>query len=246
MYLLQLKSVGPRLVPFFKTVAIFFVLFGEDCYTESIFYCIIKCLPIVSLMIFVLLHGINFTEAYSYSRKILLGLFFSAVGDAFLVWKEVGYLQHGFIMFVISQVMYVSAFGMQPVKMYVGVVCSVTASMVYAYLYPGLFGVWVYLVPLYVGLIFLMLWRAIARFQIFNDLWTWTKLCGCLGAVCFVISDLVIAINMFRYPVPYAHKLIMITYYAAQLGITLSVVDSQVDSLVKDGGDVNNNYAYTD
>jgi hypothetical protein len=31
---------------------------------------------------------------------------------------------------------------------------------------------------------------------------------------------------MFIGKVPYSHQIIMITYYAAQLGITLSVVDS--------------------
>ena len=31
---------------------------------------------------------------------------------------------------------------------------------------------------------------------------------------------------MFIYDVPYSHPIIMLTYYAAQLGIALSVVDS--------------------
>merc|ERR1711894_289424 len=77
----QLKSVGPKLVPFFKTLVIFYVLFPEESYLESIFYCAIKCLPVISLMIFVLLHGMSFSEYYSYSRKVLVGLIFSALGD---------------------------------------------------------------------------------------------------------------------------------------------------------------------
>jgi len=41
-----------------------------------------------------------------------------------------------------------------------------------------------------------------------------------------VISDSILSFDMFIYDVPYSHPIIMLTYYAAQLGIALSVVDS--------------------
>jgi len=69
---LQLKSVGPKLVPFFKTLTIYFVLFADGSRLESPLYCAIKCLPVVSLMFFVLLHGMSFSEYYSYSRKVAI------------------------------------------------------------------------------------------------------------------------------------------------------------------------------
>jgi hypothetical protein len=53
-----LKSVGPKLVPFFKTVAIYFVLF-IPAERPSLFAMLIKCLPIISLIVFVLLHGMS-------------------------------------------------------------------------------------------------------------------------------------------------------------------------------------------
>lgn len=58
LFVLQLKSVGPKLVPFFKTVAIYFVLF-IPVERPSCFAMAIKCLPIVSLIVFVLLHGMS-------------------------------------------------------------------------------------------------------------------------------------------------------------------------------------------
>ena len=182
-----LKSVGPKLVPFFKTLAIYFVLFGDGSKLESIFYCAIKCLPIISLIIFVLLHGMSFSEYYSYSRKILVGLVFSCFGDAFLVWKSLGYFDHGVAMFAIAQMMYASAFGLTPVNPSAGVACSVLAAMTYSFLFPGLKGSMVYICLIYISLIGFMVWRAIARVQFFNDLWTWTKLCGCAGALCFIV-----------------------------------------------------------
>ena len=229
--MLQVKSNGPKLVPFFKTVAIFFVLFGEDSYLNSFFYCVIKCLPIGSLIFFVLLHGMNFTEAYAYSRKILLGLIFSAIGDAFLVWKG-QYFIHGLCAFAVAQVCYAWAFGMRPVKPYTGAVMAIIASMTYMYNLPGLKGVMVYFGLLYVAVIGLMGWRAIARFQRHED-WPWTSLSGMIGAISFMISDSVIAINKFRFEVPYSHNIIMTTYYFAQMCIALSVVDSQADAVIE-------------
>jgi len=59
-------------VPFFKTLTIYFVLFADGCRLESPLYCAIKCLPVISLMFFVLLHGMSFSEYYSYSRKVTI------------------------------------------------------------------------------------------------------------------------------------------------------------------------------
>ncbi|CAL4097381.1 unnamed protein product, partial [Meganyctiphanes norvegica] len=56
-----LKSVGPKLVPFFKTVAIYFVIF-IPAEQPSLFALILKCLPVLSLIAFVLLHGMSLGE----------------------------------------------------------------------------------------------------------------------------------------------------------------------------------------
>ncbi|XP_005101617.1 lysoplasmalogenase-like protein TMEM86A [Aplysia californica] len=228
-----LKSVGPKLVPFFKTVAIFFVLFGQE-ERSSIFFCIVKCLPVVSLIAFVLLHGMSLDECYRYSRRILVGLVFSAIGDAFLVWKHSFMnFEMGLLSFAIAQTMYARAFGWRPLKPYAGTVFLFVGLSVYSYLQMYLTGIMSYLAPFYLTLICTMAWRAVARVQFYDDLWTWTKLCGCIGAVCFMVSDLVIAINMFAFSVPFSHQIIMLTYYAAQFGISLSVVDSQADELIR-------------
>lgn len=44
---------------------------------------------------FLLAHGFTFLCAHSSARKILAGLIFSALGDAFLIWQEQGYFVHG-------------------------------------------------------------------------------------------------------------------------------------------------------
>ncbi|XP_014679261.1 PREDICTED: lysoplasmalogenase-like protein TMEM86A [Priapulus caudatus] len=52
------KSVGPKLVPFFKTAAVYFVLFLPDTHPSALAM-LVKCLPVISLIVFVLLHGMN-------------------------------------------------------------------------------------------------------------------------------------------------------------------------------------------
>jgi uncharacterized membrane protein YhhN len=48
-----LKCAGPRLVPFLKTLALYFVIYPEDS-PCSLVYCTVKCLPILCLIGFVL------------------------------------------------------------------------------------------------------------------------------------------------------------------------------------------------
>jgi len=221
-----LKSVGPKIVPFLKTVAVFLVLFGE---TSSVtFFCMmIKCLPVLMLIHFVLLDGVNMTEAYAYTRKIFIGLIFSVIGDALLVWEL---FEFGLLSFAIGHVFYTLAFGFKPRDYKKLLLSIVVGTLAYAYIAPGVKGILIYLVPLYIALIFAMTWRAGARV---GKLSRWTKQCSCAGALLFCISDFTIAVNKFAHPVPYSHTIIMSTYYAAQMLIALSVVDSQVDAVLE-------------
>lgn len=219
-----LKSVGPKLVPFFKTVAIYFVLFIPDN-SSSWFACLIKCLPVISLCIFVLLHGMSLGNEYWYSRRILTGLIFSCLGDACLIFYE-NYFIHGMGCFGVAHIMYTWAFGFHPFNPYAGAFLIILAMLGYSFLLAGLAGVMVPAVACYSFLITLMTWRAVARVQLFEDLWTWTKLCSCAGSILFCVSDTILSFTYFITPIPYSQALVMITYYGAQLGIALSVVDS--------------------
>ncbi|KAG5885908.1 hypothetical protein JTB14_012155 [Gonioctena quinquepunctata] len=217
------KSVGPKLVPFLKTVAVYFVVFiPQD--KPSILSTILKCLPIVSLMLFVLLHGMNLKDEYKYSRRILTGLIFCCIGDAFLIWNQ--YFDLGMLAFIIGHIQYVLAFGFKPLNLKLGLALYSLGAAVLFYLLPDLFGVFIFGVPIYIFVITTMLWRAIARVQFFEDLWTWSKLGTCAGSMLFALSDVILAIDRFKYDIDYVQVLVMSTYYAAQVGIAVSVVDA--------------------
>lgn len=222
------KSVGPKLVPFFKTVAIYFVLYIPSD-QPSLFAVVIKCLPIFSLIAFVLLHGMSLGEEYAYSRRILLGLVMSVAGDAMLVWED--FFVHGLVAFLVAQILYISAFGFRPFNVYVATVAYCLGTLGCYLLVPGTTGVVSFGLPVYTMLLMTMVWRAVARVQLFQELWTWTKLCSCLGGVLFAVSDTFIGFNTYYSPIPYAQAMIMVSYYAAQLGISLSVVDSKASYL---------------
>jgi len=185
----------------------------------------IKCLPIISLIVFVLLHGMSLGDEYTFSRRILTGLLFSCMGDALLIWPQ--YFMYGMGAFGVAQIMYTAAFGFRPLNLPLGIVLYVLGTVAVLFLMPGLDGVLAVGVPVYSILLMTMIWRATARVQFFEELWTWTKLCSCAGGILFGISDNLIAFNQFYKPLPHAEVIIMTTYYAAQLGIALSVVDSK-------------------
>ncbi|XP_060830356.1 lysoplasmalogenase TMEM86A isoform X2 [Bombus pascuorum] len=217
-----LKSVGPKLVPFFKSVSVYFILMAEQ---PSLLTACFKCLPIISLIVFVLLHGISLSQEYRFSRRILTGLIFSCIGDALLVWPSC--FTPGMCMFSLAQIMYISAFGFIPLNIMLGTILYALCSLVIYALMPGLNGILVIGVPVYTVLLTTMAWRAISRVQFYKELWTWTKLCSCIGSICFLISDTLLGFHYFHTPLPYSQVSIMLTYYAAQLGIALSAVGSK-------------------
>lgn len=216
-----LKCVGPKLVPFFKTVAIYFVLATPF---PSWFACLIKSLPVLCLCGFVLVHGMSFSDKHAYARRILFGLLFSCLGDVLLIWPCC--FSYGTLSFAIAHLLYIWAFGMKPLNPVAGLVCASVGLVSVLFIFPGCYGPYLLLIPIYTFLLMFMVWRAVARVQLFEDLWTWTKLCSCGGGILFAASDGILGMNMFYTAIPRAHTFIMITYYAAQLGIALSVVDS--------------------
>lgn len=247
-----LKDIGPKLLPFFESMVIFFILYPFKA--ESSVLCVItKCIPIAALFIFVLSYGINFKFEYSYSRRICTGLVFSMIGDACLVYKE-DYFIFGIASFGIAHLIYLSAFGIKPFNLRLAWAltgCAIMASALYV---PHIKSyVLKVAVPIYMLLLLSMLWRAISRLDLFstpstnttNSLtsasstsqltpssttaaneWSWTKKCCTLGALFFVISDSILSFDLFICNIPYSHPMVMLTYYAAQLGIALSVIDS--------------------
>uniref|UniRef100_A0AAR5PK63 lysoplasmalogenase n=1 Tax=Dendroctonus ponderosae TaxID=77166 RepID=A0AAR5PK63_DENPD len=204
-----------KLLPFFVSVVFYFRIFIY--YESSAVAVITKCAPIISLMYFVISTNKNENPL---SQNILYGLMFGGVGDAFLIWKA-GFLQ-GMLSFTLAHVYYIRAFGFKPLKIKLWLYLLVPALIVAAILYNGLYGVMRFVIPIYILVISMMIWRAWARIQ--PQKCTWIELATVSGSVLFGLSDFIIGIDQFVRPVAHAQVIIMSLYYAAQLGIALSVL----------------------
>lgn len=216
----QFKQAVPKLLPFFKTFCIYFILWLPEAKNPSILAAAIKILPIISLCGFVIMQGVN---PHDYNSHILLGLIFSMFGDIFIVWEH-SHFYFGVISFGIAHLCYASAFGFTPVNPLVLVGLLILTLNTYSLYFPNLNGSLMGTVAGYMLMISVMIWRAITGLQVSlrSQAWQWTKLCACVGAISFGFSDFILGVNKWYFPIPYARVIVMVTYYSAQLGFALS------------------------
>lgn len=216
----QFKQAVPKLVPFFKTFCIYFILWLPEAENPSVLAAVIKILPIISLCGFVIMQGV---KLHDYNRRILLGLIFSMFGDIFIVWEH-SHFHFGAVSFGVAHLCYATAFGFKPLNPLILLGLIILSLNTYSLYLPNLEGFLVVIVAGYMMMISVMIWRAITGLQVslHSKAWQWTKLCACAGAVSFGFSDFILGINKWHLPIPYARAIVMVTYYSAQLGIALS------------------------
>lgn len=163
------------------------------------------------------------------TQKILLfALFFSWIGDVLLLFsdKHSLFFIFGLVSFLIAHLLYVLLFHKQTKinrnKIYLRFI-----PIVVIYLLGILSVLWSSLnemkipVSLYAFVISTMLLMSIKSY------FEWKKpanLLVLIGAVLFVVSDSILAINKFYTPIPLSSFLIMSTYLAAQFFIVKSVL----------------------
>ncbi|XP_037911731.1 lysoplasmalogenase-like protein TMEM86A [Hermetia illucens] len=222
-FIVLVKQSWHRLIPFAASIVVYSVLVQ---FTKSGLWwtAVCKCAPIVSLQLYVLFFGFQHIKLNTYPRKILLGLFFSCIGDALL---DFDLFEFGVGGFLLAQLCYIWAFGWQPFMWWIGVLLYVCAAALTGVLLKHLDQISLYGLPIYALALSTMSWRALARIRKIDErsLLLTRILCG-IGSVLFVISDSIIAFNKFYVTIPNSGYYIMITYYIAQLGITLSTLPS--------------------
>ncbi len=216
-----------------KMTCVYFILDLPD-EDPSMTAAFVKALPILSLAWLVCLQGVKYGKAsnnnyIAYNRRILYGLLFSCVGDVLLIWQRHPiYFTLGMLNFACTQVCYILAFGLRPFGLKEFIPCLVGLAGTLATLMPCLpSGILNYLVPIYSVLMATMVWRSLACFQFNGDI-PWRKLFSAVGAILFLVSDCCIAVNKFCFPIPLERTLIMGTYYAAQMCISFSAINSHL------------------
>ncbi len=155
-----------------------------------------------------------------YHRLILVGLLFSLAGDVFLMLPPRAFVA-GLSSFLVAHLFYLGAFAttaplaLAPLAL---LPFLVGAGAVLRTLWPHLHAMKLP-VAVYVLVIVAMGWRALAQWL---ALGTGAALLACAGAVLFVVSDAVLALERFRGGVWNAQAVVLGSYYAAQWSIALS------------------------
>lgn len=156
-----------------------------------------KCLPIYCLILFVVLtKGVGDLKGNSYFKvRLIIGLFFSSLGDLFL---NIDHFEIGVVAFGVAQIFFIWCFGFQPRRWRIGMVlyaACLVLNIVLAQFNDD--PVQIIFVFFYSYLLITMVWRGIAGCQEVGSVSELPKLAGAIGAVSFLISDGILGVNMF-------------------------------------------------
>ena len=180
---------------------------------------ITKPIPVLAmaLWLYMLPHKGRFQYA------VIAGLLLCAMGDILLEASPDTFL-FGLISFLLGHIAYIVAFLQDSRERYPGraLLAYGYGALVFAYLVvAGDMGNMTIPVLLYVMVITTMLWRASCRVGapgvVERSAWA-----GLVGALLFTMSDTPLALGMFAGLRPLGPHFVILTYWAGQLGITLS------------------------
>ena len=214
---------------------------------------VLKCVPVTLLLGLVvisaawsdhLINGDNYKGVRSY-QLLLIGLLFSGLGDGLLVFFPTLGL-FGMISFAVAQCIYIALFGLSVDRLveqslfglssvFVVLALSLSILLLFGWRFSTLLksgdhwmrrrfiGLVMPIALVYFVLISLMLWSALLQLQRRMDL---VGVLGAIGGFLFYVSDMLIAAGaIWRFRILlHGRVLVMVTYYGAQLLITLSVV----------------------
>lgn len=174
-------------------------------------------------MVFILLIALGWAKKSLsfYAYMILVGLLFSIAGDCFLMLPSDLFLQ-GLASFLIAHLFYIFAFIRHTrfkSSLWAPLAFALFGLLIFSFLSSDL-GEMKMPVLAYIAVILFMGWRAWER-------WNQTRqqgaLLASLGAILFIVSDSVLAINRFKGHFEMGRALNLGTYFAAQWLIALSI-----------------------
>ena len=195
----------------FSVFALYYIFFADS---NGSAYMVFKLIPMLVLIIMALSTKVQ--SAKNYKLFICIGLIFCAFGDYTLQWFIVG-----LSCFLLGHIFYILAFYNSSERR------IPLLAIIILFLYGLGMIIWIggsllqndelvlaIAVTVYIGVILTM---GLSSFK------TGT-LTAVFGAMLFIISDSVLAINRFMFDVAFSHEIIMLTYYGAQFLLTLSII----------------------
>jgi uncharacterized membrane protein YhhN len=180
------------------------------------------CKPLTTILILAaaLLPGTFRTDPYA--QAICLGLLFSLFGDIWLLLPG-KYFLFGLISFLLAHLCYIFAFltGASATGFpWTMLPLSLIGATILTYLWPGLSAGLKGAVCLYVAVIVVMASLATSRALV---LFSTDTSSAAIGALLFMASDSILAIDRFRRPFRLSQAVILGSYFIGQLLIALSI-----------------------
>lgn len=170
--------------------------------------------PVVIILIGIITFLSKISPTKNYKRLILVGLGFSLFGDILLMLPMDLFIS-GLIAFAITQIIYTVAFSSVigfDTSWYRGLPFLVVGIVLIAFLWQDVSNLRLP-VLIYAAVILTMAWQALGQWQRTGEK---RALMAFIGAVLFVISDSLLAINRFSHAIPASSLFVLGTYYIAQ------------------------------
>jgi uncharacterized membrane protein YhhN len=180
---------------------------------------VFKPLTIGLIIVLAWLSGSHEPDRYFW--LIMAGLLFSAAGDVFLMLPKDRFVP-GLLSFLVAHLLYITAFSAPAgllAEPWLALPFLLGAGALLLILLPKT-GQLAIPVVVYSTALALMGWQAASRWQHLQDD---ASFCAMIGAILFLVSDAVLALNRFVRPFHAAEWVLLTTYFAAQYLIALSV-----------------------
>ncbi|AOM79886.1 lysoplasmalogenase [Pedobacter steynii] len=170
-----------------------------------------------------------------FHKRLFTGLVFALAGDVLLMlaWQHTAYFMYGLLAFLIGHIFYISAFYLdfrsaqeldkKGARIAI-ILCAAFSITFYFFLRPHL-GEMKLPVMVYTFVISMMMMMAAFRNQRVNKL-SFNLILA--GALCFLLSDSILAYNKFVRGFDFAGVFIMASYMAAQYLITMGAVERKL------------------
>jgi uncharacterized membrane protein YhhN len=156
-----------------------------------------------------------------YARWITIGLFLSLLGDIALL-RPAQYFLLGLIAFLFAHVAYLIAFTRDtkfPARLNICFLYLCVTAALYLFLFPGLTGALKLPVAVYAILLASTAGQAMGRYLLLQSR---SARFAAIGALLFMLSDVLLSIDRFRAPLRQASLLVLVPYFLGQWLIALS------------------------
>lgn len=210
-------------------LVIFLLLLLMHCFSIPVEMNQIRTITKIILVPLLILHLIINRSFTSAGYLPMIALLFSWLGDILLLGDGTAFFLSGMTAFVMTHVSYSLGFlKIQPVTpkdrsyfLYPLIALLVVSCMVFFFLKDHLGA---YMIPVFVYMLFISCMAALALHTYANQqVKTIVSYTFIPGALLFVISDALLAINMFRMHHPVLEVLVMLTYGLAQFFIVRGI-----------------------